>query len=191
MRSLRTYLVIQQLRKKRTRPSDRLRQQMRRILLGGVSVLALVLIAGVLVLAWLYAGLTHDLPSLAQIPLLLNPNDGAMLQPTILYDRSGEHELLTLENPGVSRRYLRLDPHHPEHLSPLLVTTTVALSDPNFWTHPGFAWWDPTNPEPLTLAEKLADDLLLENEPTGLRRALRMRLLAARLVADYCRSQVL
>lgn len=191
MRSLRTYLVIQQRRKKRTRPSDRLRQQMRRILLGGVAVLALVLIAGVLVLAWFYAGLTHDLPSLAQIPLLLNPNDGAMLQPTILYDRSGEHELLTLENPGVSRRYLRLDPHHPEHLSPLLVTTTVALSDPNFWTHPGFAWWDPTNPEPLTLAEKLADDLLLENEPTGLRRALRMRLLAAQLVADYGRSQVL
>ncbi len=191
VRPLQTHLVIQQRQKRKNRRTAPLRQEGKRIVLAAVAVLALVLVAGTLALAWLYAGLTQDLPSLAQLPLLLDPQHGTLLRPTVLYDRTGQHEIYTLENPGITRRYLRLDPVAPDHVSPLLITATVALHDPTFWSNPGFAWWNPLRLEPLTLAEKLADDLLLENEPAGLRRALRMRLLAAQLVSTYGRSQVL
>jgi membrane peptidoglycan carboxypeptidase len=98
---------------------------------------------------------------------------------------------LVLENPNIPRRYLALDPGYPEHISPYLVQVTIALYDPHFWVHPGFLWEDLLEPQPQTLPERLVDDLLLQDESPGLRRTLRMRLLAAQLVSAYGRSQLL
>lgn len=160
----------------------------------GRSTILLVSFAFILaILAGSYAftRVTRDLPSLDQIPLLLDANDGLFLQPTRIYDRSGEYLLAELENPGVERRYLRLDPDAANHFSPQLTRIMVASLQPDFWTSPGFslAEWD--NPRPVTIAERLADFLLLENEPVSLQRSVRMRLLAAQLTAKYGRVQVL
>ena len=58
-------------------------------------------------MAWAYAEITNDLPSIDRLPALLEPPDGLFLQPTRLYDRTGEHLLLTLINPLVGdREYL-------------------------------------------------------------------------------------
>lgn len=139
----------------------------------------------------LFAELTRDLPSLELLPVMLDRENGQLLQPTRLYDRSGQILLATLENPGETRRFLSIDPQQAEFFSPQLLQVVLNLYDPSFWQHPGFAYWDLANPQPLTLAERLVDALLLEAYPAGLRRTLQMRFLAGQMVARYGRSQVL
>ena len=67
----------------------------------------------------------------------------------------------------------------------------VALREPGFWSGPGFSWRHLTDPQPQTITEQLVSDLLLPSETPNTRRALRMRLLSAQLVARYGRAQVL
>jgi membrane peptidoglycan carboxypeptidase len=191
VRSLQAYILVNRRENRRARLAHSLRH---RLGIGGFacgSIFVLLLAIGLVMLGVAYANLTAGLPSVAQLPVMLDPNRGIRMQPTRLYDRTGEHLLLVLENPGIPRRYLPLDPGYPQHISPYLVQVTIALYDPHFWSHPGFRWDDLLDPQPQTLPEYLVDDLLLESEPFGLRRTLRMRLLAAQLVAAYGRSQVL
>ena len=161
------------------------------------AILGLGAIAGLLAAATLiwggisYAKLTADLPSLNMLPELLDRQNGLLQQPTQIYDRSGEHLLLTLENPGIPRSSLSIDPQQEESFAPIFVQITISLKDPRFWQHAGFQWRNISNPRPQTLAEQLVSDLMLENEPVGLRRSLRMRLLAAQLVQRFGRAQVL
>lgn len=158
---------------------------------GLFALLSLLVVAGFLLLAFGYANLTTNLPSIETIPVLLNPQDGILLQPTRMYDRTGQTLLVSLENTGIERRYLTVDPSNPEHFSPYLVQTIISMVDPGFWLNPGFSWQELTHPQPITLGEHLVNDLLLQNEAPGLHRTLRMRLLAAQIVAHYGRSQVL
>jgi membrane peptidoglycan carboxypeptidase len=191
VRSLQAYILVNRRKKRQARLSQSLRRRVGR---GGfaVSSVAVLVLALVLVsVSAAYANLISDLPSVAQLPVLLEPERGILMQPTRLYDRSGENLLLVLENPNIPRRYLALDPGYPEHISPYLVQVTIALYDPHFWVHPGFLWEDLLEPQPQTLPERLVDDLLLQDESPGLRRTLRMRLLAAQLVSAYGRSQLL
>jgi membrane carboxypeptidase/penicillin-binding protein len=191
LRSLQAYLLVNRRNKRQAHLSHSLRRRLGRGSFGCGSIATLLLAAGLFMLGIAYANLTADLPSIAQMPLLLDPDGGGLMQPTRLYDRTGEKLLLVLENPGIPRRYLPLDPGYPQHISPYFVQVTLALYDPHFWAHPGFFWEDILKPQPQTLPERLVDDLLLDNEPPGMRRSLRMRLLAAQLVAAYGRSQVL
>ncbi|MFZ5909782.1 MAG: penicillin-binding protein [Chloroflexota bacterium] len=154
-----------------------------------VSVLLAVLI---LALAFYYADLTRDLPSVEQLPTLLDPPDGLLLQPTRIYDRSGQHLLETFALGESLRRYIPLDPGNPQHLPEALVQATLALADPTFWKHPGYTLAGLGQPDlHPTIAQRLASDLLLWDESPSLRRALRERLLAAQITARYGRTQVL
>lgn len=152
----------------------------------GVLVAALVL-AG----AWLWVSATTGLPSIERLPLLLDAGSGTLLQPTRLYYRDGQTLLYSLENPGIPRRYLALDPEKPEHFSPLLVQVQAFARDPGFWAHPGVTWESLFSAQPVTLAERLADGLLLDEEAPGWKRALRARLLAVQITRRYGRAQVL
>ncbi len=186
--------IVQLVNRRQHRQTHRQKsasQRLKRSALGCGALFSLALVLAVVAFGVLFASLTVNLPSLATLPVLLDAHTGQLLQPTLLYDRSGLHPLYALENPGISRHYLPLDPNLPEHLSPQLVHATVALLDPSFWQNPGFAWRSLSNPEPVTLAERLVNDLLVNQEPHDLEHALRMRLLAAQLVAHYGRSQVL
>ena len=158
------------------------------VLIALVSLLFMVFIS---LAGFTYADLTTDLPSLENLPLMLNPDDGLLQQPTRIYDRSGQTVLLTLENPGIPRNYYSIDPDASRHFSPQLVQIVVALNEPDFWRSPGFAWNSLLDSQPRTIAEYLVNDLLLESEPAGVRRCLRMRLLAAQVVSEYGRIQVL
>ena len=108
------------------------------------------------------------------LPELLDRQNGLLQQPTQIYDRSGENLLLTLENPGIPRSSLSIDPQQADSFAPIFIQTTISLNDPRFWQHAGFQWHNLTHPQPQTLAEQLVHDLMLENEPPGLRRNLRM-----------------
>jgi membrane peptidoglycan carboxypeptidase len=152
-------------------------------LLGGLLILSLALA---------YANLTHDLPSADLLPTLLNPPDGLLLQPTRLYDRTGQHLLATLSPQDTPRRYIPLSSQNPQHLPQSLVDATVLVSDPGFWREPGYTLdgWNNPDSHP-TLAQRLVTDLLLWDEPPTLRRAVRERILAAQITAEFGRTQVL
>ncbi len=152
----------------------------------------LILFAGAMLAAGIfYSRVTADLPSLEELPVLLNPVDGELLQPTRITDRSGETILQTLENPGIPRAYLAVNPETADHINPQLVRTVVAKLEPNFWQSSGISTKEWLNPQPSTIAERLASELLLWREPESAARAVRMRILASQLVSTYGRTQVL
>ncbi len=146
---------------------------------------------GIVAASLLYAGLVKNLPSLDVLPDLLNPDQGLLMQPTRLYDRSGQKLLRSLENPGISRRYLYLDTTRADHFSPELARVAVGYFDPAFWNSPGVRPQHFFDPNPQTIAEWLVNDRLLWDEPAGPGKPARMRLLAAQVIARYGHAQVL
>lgn len=177
---------------------------------------SLVLALASIVVALAYVSLTRGLPPVEALPAMLEPPDGLLLQPTRLYDRTGERVILTLENPAApGRRYLRVrdeigqmppapkdttaetegqtphDPTEEAYFSDNLIKATIAASDPGFWRHGGFSLAGIRQGAHPTLAQRLVSDLLLQDEAPSLRRALRERLLAAQLTYRYGRRQVL
>ncbi|RPI20365.1 MAG: hypothetical protein EHM70_26590, partial [Chloroflexota bacterium] len=194
-----------------TRKSRRTASQKRPESWAGLTCSTLISLFVVLLtlsLALVYIDLTRDLPSLQTLPALLEPPNGLLLQPTRIYDRSGQRLLLELENPAVEKReYIALstdgitgdlpttvssDPDSAERtFSPFMVQATIAAADPTFWRNPGFSLQGLREGEHPTIAQRLVSELVLWDEPAGLRRNLRERLLAAQLVAAYGREKVL
>ncbi len=176
------------LSRRQRRAAPRRRAAPGRLALGCGLLLTLSLALGGLALSLAYAYVSAGLPSPEALPLLLNPRSGFSARPTRLYDSSGEHLLLSLQNPAaVDAPPLSADPADPDHYAPALITVTLGIEDPGFWRHAGAA---PLGAPP-TLAQQLARSLLLSNETPGLRRDLRERLLAAQITARYGRMQVL
>ncbi|HEB65394.1 MAG TPA: hypothetical protein ENJ02_07625 [Chloroflexi bacterium] len=177
--------LIRALRRKRRGRGARL--PLRRLGRGSALALTLALALTGLASAAGYAWLTYDLPSPEELVLLLDSPGGMARQPTRLYDRSGEHLLLILQTPAAANAPpLSADPQAADRFAPALITATLGSEDPGFWSHPGF-----TLGGAPSLAQHLARTLLLSEEPPGLRRDLRERLLAAQLTARYGRLQVL
>ena len=191
MRPIELYSLVNRRRLRRTAQTERALRRSVRATQGLLAVLFLAFAVGVTAAGVWYSNLTADLPSLDQLPALFDPSGGIFFQPTRLYDRTGERLLLTLENPGIPRRYLRVDPAVDDHFSPELLRATVTLIDPGFWNHPGFDAGRLYDPQPVTIAERLVFDLYLSQEPVDTRRALRMRLLAAQVISQYGRTRVL
>jgi membrane peptidoglycan carboxypeptidase len=164
-------------------------------LAGGVGLgIVITLAAAGMILAGglAYADLTRDLPNVAYLPVLLSPPDGLLLQPTRLYDRTGEHLLLSLDPTNAARHYLPLNPQSPQHLPDALAEAIVAIADPGFWAHGGYTldgWQDPASHP--TLAQELVSDLLLYDEPPSVSRAVRERMLAAQATREFGRTQIL
>ncbi len=91
---------------RRNRRLDRRRAHDTRMRMGGIGlgILLSFLIAILILLGALaYADLTRDLPNVALLPALLNPPDGLLLQPTRVYDRTGQHLLYTFDVPASER----------------------------------------------------------------------------------------
>src|SRR5215216_2506969 len=146
----------------------------RNTLLSAGMVLSLLIAALIIVAAFSYVSLTRDLPSIQTLPALLNPPDGLLLQPTRIFDRTGSNVIFTFAPNDSPRRYIPLSDTNPQHLPTSLVDAVIAKTDPDFWNHPGYILNTLTNSEThSTLAQRLAFDLLLFDEPASLRRALR------------------
>lgn len=150
-------------------------------LLAAVS-LAAALLATAALPAYRYV--THDLPDVGMLPVLLHPQRGLLLQPSRLQDRTGEQTLAELAAPGAARAFIASGE------AIWLEQALVASSDPAFWQHSGANWLH-SQPAAHTLAERLAAELLLADEPEGWRKALRARVLASEATARYGRQQVL
>jgi membrane peptidoglycan carboxypeptidase len=163
---------------------------------GCSLVFGMALVLGLLLFAMAYTNLTQGLPSLEALPALLQPPNGALLQPTLILDRTGQHVLAKLENPAAAnKQYLVYAPAASgTNLAILpsgLISATLAADDPTFWTNWGFSYGGIRQDSHATLAQKLADNLLLWDEAPGVRRALRERLLALQITSRYGREKVL
>ncbi len=173
--------------------------------LGLAGLVSLIIAFGSLFIAVEYANLTEDLPSIETLPGMVEPPGGLFLQPTRFYDRSGQHLIFTLQDTELSRRvYLRFpdqttgqgtEIEHPVDQDLLLPTSmisaTIAGMDPDFWSHPGFSLSGLQTGDHPTIAQRLVVGLLLEDEPEGLRRNLRERLLATQITEQYGRQKIL
>ena len=170
----------------------------------GCSLLASLALVALTVFATLiYVSVTTDLPSLETIPALLQPPDGLLLKPTQIFDRSGKNILETISYPGAEKRgYISFASDlqrqkergfsaDSQLIPSVLISATLITRDPQFWDHAGYSLEGISQGAHPTLAQALASDLLLWSEPPGFRRALRERILARQITAEYGREQVL
>ena len=161
-------------------------------LLSAGMILSLLIAASIMTTVFAYVSLTRDLPSIEILPRLLNPPDGLLLQPTRIYDRTGQNLLFTFSPNDSPRRYIPLSETNPQYLPNSLSDSVIAITDPDFWDHSGYTLTEITNYENHpTIAQKLVSDLLLFSEPASFRRALRERILAAQITAQFGRTQIL
>jgi membrane carboxypeptidase/penicillin-binding protein len=182
-----TLTITRQRQIRRKKSSSSAQQRVQRAVLVFGFVVSAALVVSILASVLIYAGLTRSLPPVEEMPVLLNPADGLLLQPTRLYDRSGQHLVAVLAPTDAARRYISY-----EQLPQSLIDATVAAAEPHFWTSPGYrltGWKDPTlHP---TLAQSLAFDLLLWDVPPSTSRAIHERMLAAQMTAQYGRQRVM
>ncbi len=179
--------VVELIHQRRARKRRRARTVGQRTLAIATVVLAavsIVLAFAALAAAPLYAYVSFGLPSVQELEILLNPQTGELLQPTRLYDRTGQNLLTTLEPPNAPRVFIEASDN------PMLATAFIASADPGFLDHGGFLWTS-LNQRPTTLAERLAADLLLADEADGWLKNLRARMLASFVTARYGRQQIL
>ncbi len=179
--------IIRQRRQRRHQVLSSAQQRSQRAVLGlGFAASALV-VALVLTATLTYATLTRGLPPIGQIGVLLNPQDGQLLQPTRFYDRTGQHLIDTLSPTDSNRTFIPFD-RFPQSL----VDATLAVIQPDFWASPGYTlqhWQDPLSHP--TLAQLLVYDLVLWDQPASTLRSIHERILAGQLTARYGSQQVL
>jgi len=187
-----TIPILRERRKRRIAKQHKDKARTRNTLLSAGMILSLLIAALIIVTAFSYVNLTRDLPPVQILPTLLNPPDGLLLQPTRITDRTGENVIYTFAPSNSPRRYIPLSDTNPQYLPKSLADAVIARSDPNFWKHAGYSLTGLSDPElHPTLAQRLVFELLLFNEPPSLQRALRERILAAQITAEFGRTQIL
>jgi len=187
-----TIPILRERRKRRIAKQHKNEARRRSALLSAGMIFSLLIAALIIITAFNYVNLTRDLPSVGILPTLLNPPDGLLLQPTRITDRTGENIIYTFAPSDSPRRYIPLSNTNPQYLPKSLADAVIARSDPGFWRHAGYSLMGLSDPElHPTLAQRLAFDLLLFNEPPSLQRALRERILAAQITAEFGRTQIL
>ena len=170
------------------------------LLHGGIFLsllISLIFLVIVFILIFLYTRITVDLPSLDTLPLLLDSQNGLLLNPTRLFDRTGTQIIYTHQNPAViTRQYHFVASEPPKKDShptfpKSLISATIAVSDPTFWSNPGFTIEGIKENHHNTIAQRLVSDLLLWEETPSLNRGIRERILAAQITYHFGHEKVI
>ncbi len=164
----------------------------RNFVLSTGMLISVALGALILLIAFAYADITRDLPSVEILPRLFNPPEGLLLEPTRMYDRTGTQLLYTFSPTDMPRRYIPINPQNPQHIPIDLINSMIAVQDLQFQTHAGYTLQGYNNPDAHpTIAQKLIYDFILYSEQPSLRRAIRERILAAQITSQFGREQVM
>ncbi len=187
-----TLPILRARRERRLSSQKRNENRSRNFILSAGLILSILLGTAIILGAFAYADVTRDLPSTVILTRLLNPPDGLLLQPTRIYDRTGLQLLATFAPNESPRRYIPISEQNAQYIPPQMVNAIIAAADPQFNRHPGYSLEGLANPDlHPTLAQKLAFDLMLYSEPPSFKRAVRERLLAAQITAQFGRTQVM
>jgi membrane peptidoglycan carboxypeptidase len=139
--------------------------------------------------------MVSDLPSMDSLPVLLDPPDGLLLQPTTLYDRSGGSIIVRLKNPASEgSQYVYIS--KPGELTngkalDYLVNATIATVEPTYWSSSDLFISNLFERDKNQIAKRLVTDILISQEPSGMREMLRERLLASQVIDKFGREKVL
>lgn len=185
------YLLVKRRQEQRSQTHREAQSALHGTARAVLAIVSLLICGSLIFSGFFYASLASDLPSIQQLPVLLDKDKGELLQPTILYDRGNRQVIATIGNDGTSRHFLSVDPDAADHFSLQLVKLTVAELDPPFWSNNGATSLVQYLEQPETIAERLVKDLLLSNEDMSRRTSLRMQLLAYQVVKQYGRTQTL
>ncbi len=188
---IQSLLIIKNRKKRRSLPTIKKQRSFANISLATIMVFLIILTGIPIIGGYLFIQLTQELPSTDWLPAYMDPQKGILLEPTRLFDQSGEMEIFSFQEPGIVRKFLSIDPNQPEFISPYVVQVVVNYYQPDFWSSPGYSKNIITSNSNRTIAERVVERLLLWNEPPGFQRDLRMRLLAAQVTKKYGRAQVL
>lgn len=171
------------------------RQRSNPALIGGLGMSGFLSVAAALIFftaGGLYIWVVSDLPSLENIPALIQTSDGRLREPSKIYDRSGQNLLYTLQHPGAAgSQFLTAEPGNTNSIPLPLVEATLAAIQPDFWDDTGYGLQIAASEENPTLAEILVSELLLYDESPSIRRRLRQELLAGQVLRTHGNSKVL
>lgn len=159
-----------------------------------LAISSLLILGFTFFLVWLiviFSSAAHNLPSISELPRLLDPKTGSLLQPTRFLDRTAQIEIGQLNVPGINRKFLIVSNNQVDRFSPELIQTAIQVLEPGFWSSPGIRFDRLKDSVASTLAEQLVHDLLLWPEPEGATKTLRMRILAIQVMATYGREKTL
>ncbi|MBI4733194.1 MAG: hypothetical protein HY781_13930, partial [Chloroflexi bacterium] len=161
LRSISPLTIVRHRRHRQEGTRHSARQRTRRLAFGFGTIVSTAAVVLVLAAALTYASLTRGLPPVEELDVQLNPSIGLLLQPTRLYDRTGQHLLATLAPTDAARTYIPYD-QFPQSF----ISATLALAQPDFWESPGYviAGWQDAESHPA-LAQRLAFEFLLADEP--------------------------
>lgn len=187
-----TLPVLRARRDRRLGKQKRNDNRSRGAILSAGLVLSLILGSIIILGAFAYADITRDLPSTQILPILLNPPDGLLLQPTRIYDRSGLQLLATFAPDESPRRYIPVSDQNAQYIPKELIQAVIVAADPGFETHSGYSLEGLDNFDlHSTIAQRLVNDLMLYTEPPSFKRAIRERLLASQITSQFGRDQVM
>ncbi len=148
-------------------------------------IFSTILALSILWAVYNYSIISKNLPSIEILPVLLNPEDGQLLEPTRIYDRSEEIVIFSLENPNSNdAEYLQYS-----EIPKYVIDATIAVLDPAFWDHDGFSYSLENNK--TTIAERLAKNILLWNEFPSFEQIIRQKLLAAQINHQYGKEKII
>ena len=182
-------LTVQRRRRRRVQKRSHPAQFGSRLLFSVLAVGTLILGITGLAIGWTYVQISGSLPPVERLERLLNPEDGLLLQPTRIYDRSGEQVIYTLENAGIPRRFLPLEVAGEPSISPKLAQSAVAILDPHYWQRPILSLKQLSAGEDIGIAQRLVGSLLLDEQSSL--GPLHLQLLAAEALTRYGREQIL
>jgi membrane carboxypeptidase/penicillin-binding protein len=157
--------------------------------------ISIALVVSVIYGVMLYSEMTAELPPPDLLVRLLDPISGTLLQPTKIYDRTGQHILWEFENPLLeTREYARITDGEMlffQDVSEHFINAILAENDPEFFNKPStfFAGIRHTASDPIP--HQLVEELLLWNEIDHPYREVRIHLLSDQIVALYGREKVL
>lgn len=184
--------IIKSRQQRTIRSRSRFIQRSGRLALLVGIIFSVVISLSIITFGLTISNISQFLPSLEILPLLLNPPNGKLLEPTSLYDRSGEHVIAVLAyKQARDKKYLPVDEDLLGHIPRSLVQATVIASDPDFWTHKGSSWNLSQLEKHPTLAQKLIVENLLWDEQPSFQRAFTERILAAQITSEYGREKIL
>lgn len=135
-----------------------------------------------------FAVLSQKLPSIENFAASFeSPNN-----PTVIYDREGIHPLLSLQYPDIQAEHLSIDEPGGKNFSSDFIRIVIPSRDPDFWNHSGSAGWKYfLNPDPVTIAEDLVEDVFDDQLGTGIQKPIFMRILAREITEIYGRKAIL
>lgn len=187
-----TLPILRARRERRLNQQNKNASRQRGFILSAGIILSLLLGLTIILGAFAYADITQGLPSTEILPRLFNPPDGLLLQPTKIYDRTGLQLLATFSPNNSPRRYIPVNEQNPQHIPQPLINAAIAALDPQFNRHSGYSLEGFDNPDlHPTIAQKLVYDFLLYNESPTTQRAIRERILAAQITAQFGRTQII